>query len=143
MSVSNKLKNLAKKVSHFSFYIYSGIFIIAFFLLIGFLLSRPTKPTTTSSLPKHINVVNVTLSDNGFSPSTVTIHHGESIRWINNSSAVASVNSDDYPLNRLYPELNLGQFKQGMSLVHVFLSQGTYTYHNQYKPQQKGNVIVI
>ncbi len=84
----------------------------------------------------------ITLTDSGFSPNNITIKEGVAIRWKNSSSAAASVNSDDYPTNRLYPELNLGKFEKNQTLVHVFTKAGTYKYHNQMRPQNTGTIIV-
>lgn len=91
-------------------------------------------------LPRESMVV---LSDSGFRPQTLTISKGTSVRWYNQSgSDNASVNSDNYPTNRLYPELNLGKFAKGQTLAHIFTTPGTYTYHNQYQPSDKGTIIV-
>lgn len=90
-----------------------------------------------------VEEVRVVLRDDGFDPADVTIKAGTAVRWVNNtSSAQASINSDDYPDNKLYPELNLGKFQKDQSLVHIFNTAGTYTYHDHFNPDRKGTVKV-
>ena len=65
------------------------------------------------------------------------------IRWINKSGTQVTVNSDDYPTNQLHKELNFGVFANNSSVVYTFTKPGTYGYHNQFHPNQKGKIIVI
>lgn len=120
----------------FSFIILGGLFI----LLLMYHRKPSVGPLSNMPMPKEVTI---TLTDQGFTPSEVTIRKGMAVRWINNSTLdKASVNSDDYPTNRLYPELNLGQFNRGSSLVHVFKNNAHYTYHNQFNPKQIGTITV-
>jgi len=119
-----------------------AILIIFVIFSVGFFFIFPKKntpPIHGGKLPKEDSVI---LTKNGFSPNTINIDVNTAVRWINNSGEDASVNSDDYPTNRLYPELNLGRFKDGQTMVHIFTKPGTYTYHNHLKPEQTGKVIV-
>ena len=103
----------------------------------------PTNPPKTQGVQPLPQINAVTLTKNGFTPSKIEIHKGTAVRWINNSGTDnASVNSDDYPTNQRWPELNLGKFNNGAGLAHIFTSTGTYTYHNQFKPKQKGTIVV-
>jgi plastocyanin len=90
-------------------------------------------------LPK---VVTVSATKTGFSPEIVNIKRGVAVRWVNNSGGKVSVNSDDYPTNRLYPELNLGELPAKSALVHVFKNPGTFTYHSQFNPKASGQITV-
>ncbi len=91
------------------------------------------------ALPKEVTI---TLDKNGFSPKTVTIKVGGAIRWKNMSGDKQTVNSDDYPNNQLHRELNFGVFNNESTVVYTFTKSGTYGYHNQFKPEQKGEIIV-
>lgn len=85
----------------------------------------------------------ITITKDGFSPNTITLHVGSSVRWVNESNTdKVSVNSDNYPDNKLYKELNLGQFNRESSVMHTFLAPGTYTYHNQFAPNQTGTIVI-
>ncbi len=108
---------------------------------------KPTSPTEHNTteikkikpLPK---MAVVTLSKDGFSPKTVTIAVGSAIRWKNISGSQQTVNSDTYPTNQLHRELNFGLFNSGSSVTYTFMKPGTYGYHNQLNPKQKGEIIV-
>lgn len=99
------------------------------------------KPTSINTIPMPV-INKVTVENNGFSPSTITVKRGETVMWINKSGKNASVNSDTYPTNKLYKFLNLGGFPADYSVQVAFPNIGTYTYHNQFIPSQKGTVIV-
>jgi plastocyanin len=97
---------------------------------------RPAGPITAETT--------VTLTNKGFEPANITIKSGETVKWINKSgSEKASVNSDNYPTNNLYPEINLGQFGKGSFLVHIFYKPGTFTYHDQFNLKNTGTVVVV
>jgi plastocyanin len=96
--------------------------------------------TIDRTMPKETVIE---LRDTGFDPPTATITKGMAVKWINNASgAYASVNSDTYPTNKLFPELNLGKFMKGQTLIHTFKTPGTYTYHDQFHPEHKGTIVV-
>lgn len=84
----------------------------------------------------------VLLTESGFLPKDITIRINTAVRWKNNLTSTGSVNSDDYPTNRLYPELNLGLFKSDQTIIHIFTKPGVYKYHDQLHPENKGTVTV-
>jgi hypothetical protein len=113
------------------------LLIFGFFIIRG--LNNSGVNVKGGELPEESLVL---LSDSGFAPKEITIKIGMAVRWRNGTSTEASVNSDNYPTNRLYPEINLGRFKTGQTLVHIFTKAGTYTYHNQLDSSETGTVIV-
>lgn len=84
----------------------------------------------------------VILSQNGFSPATLTVKAGTTVTWVNNSGMDATVNSDPHPIHTDYPPLNLGSFSDGQTLSLLFSTPGTYGYHNHLDPSQRGTIIV-
>ncbi|MGN6481099.1 cupredoxin domain-containing protein [Luteibacter sp.] len=82
------------------------------------------------------------LTKDGFSPKSVTIAKGSAVRWVNQTDGQATVNSDNYPTNQLYRQLNLGLFQPGSTLVLIFGDKGTFGYHDQLHPDFKGTVNV-
>jgi plastocyanin len=98
------------------------------------------EASPSSSVMQQQNAV--TLSQNGFSPSVVTIKVGQAVTWTNKSGATATVNSDPHPTHTAYPPLNLGSFTDGGTLSLTFTKAGTYGYHNHFNPGEKGTVIV-
>jgi plastocyanin len=90
-------------------------------------------------LPKEVTVM---LKKDGFSPAVMTIKTGSAVRWKNVSGDKQTVNSDNYPTNQLHKELNFGIFTDGATVVYIFNKPGTYRYHNQFHPEQKGSITV-
>ena len=88
------------------------------------------------------NTQNIKLTVVGFDPKIVSIVSGTRVLWVNQSGVQATINSDPYPNNNLWSFLNLGIFENGQSMSVSFTKPGTYTYHNQLKPEQSGTVIV-
>lgn len=116
----------------------------AIFLNLNRRSSPPTTqqkavPTPTPFVPTETTVQ---LTDKGFTPSKVTIKASTAIHWKNTTDEKATINSDDHPTHKKFPELNLGELAKGQDLVHVFIKKGTYTYHNYYDPSQKGTIVV-
>lgn len=92
--------------------------------------------------PALATVVDVTLTQSGFSPSTVIVDANTFVSWRNDSGEQASVNSDPHPTNHAYPVLNNGLFDDGWSVSSWMRHGGTFTYHNHLNPSQVGTIIV-
>jgi len=91
-------------------------------------------------------------SNGGFSPSTVNINTGDTVRW---TSTVDSqqVASDQHPSHTDYPDppcpksTNPGCFESPILFTDetysfTFMIGGTWEYHNHQKPGRKGTIIV-
>jgi len=105
--------------------------------------ASPTA-TKTSAMPSASPMAeagSVTVTNDGFSPKTLTIKAGTKVVWTNKSDKTANVSSDNHPTHLLYPFLNLGSFGVGSSVEVVVEKAGTYTYHNHLNPNQKGTII--
>ncbi len=108
--------------------------------IVVFVLVRREKTAHNPNLPKEVTVE---LTDNGFNPSEVTIEAGSAVRWVNKSTdEEVSVNSADHPEHRKYPELNLGVIPKDSSVVHIFTTNGEYSYHDHFHPERTGTVVV-
>lgn len=94
---------------------------------------KPYKPTAKTTI-----VVNAS----GISPASITIKTGTEVTWDNKSGADISINSDDHPTHRLFMEVNLGDISINTSKHVLFEKPGTFTYHNHYKPEMTGTIIV-
>ncbi len=99
-----------------------------------------SKTTPAQSPAQQQNII--TLTQNGWSPATLTIKTGQTVTWINKSGQTATVNSNPHPTHTAYPPLNLGSFSNGGSLSLTFPTPGTYGYHNHLNPGQTGIIIV-
>jgi plastocyanin len=103
--------------------------------------NKPLQKKSTNPLPVPKEAT-ILLDKNGFSPKEVIIKVGTAVRWKNMTDEKQTVNSDNYPTNQLHKELNVGVFNANSSVVKIFTKSGTYGYHNQFIPEQKGLVIV-
>lgn len=109
--------------------------------------AQPTNQTRTTSAPTVSSTatektVEVTLTSQGFSPSTITIDKGTKVVWTNKSGEAATINSDPHPFHTDYAPLNLGSFNDGEKLELVFNKSGTYKYHNHLNASEKGTIVV-
>lgn len=101
-----------------------------------------SSPQATVSASVQQGQNTTTLSTNSFSPAILTIKAGETVTWVNDSGADATVNSFPHPTHTDYPPLNLGVFANGEFLTLTFNQPGTYKYHNHFKASQAGTIVV-
>src|SRR3989344_1478487 len=97
-----------------------------------------------------IYVVIVTYTDNGFSPSEVTIPKGGAVIFRNYSSGKLRVASNPHPAHNGYPTTNgcvgstfdsCDTIPSKVSWSFVFDSPGTWGYHDHLDPGKGGTVI--
>lgn len=101
---------------------------------------------------------NVTYTDQGFSPKSVTVSLGTPVKFINESSGKMWVASAVHPSHTEYSGTSLGQHcpdttnssfdecasvTAGESFVFIFNKVGTWKYHNHVNSSQTGTVIVV
>ena len=103
-------------------------------------VQQPTLVPT--SITETMAIVNITLTNQGFEPNSITLKQGTKVTFANKTSDAATVSSDPHPQHTLYPFLNLGRFEPEASLEVVFQNKGTFTYHNHLNPSQRGTVTV-
>ena len=84
----------------------------------------------------------ITYSNDGFSPSSVTVNSGDKIKFTNSSDSVAAPSSNPHPVHTDNPELNVGDIQPGDSRTITVATKGTWGMHNHYNPSQKVTVIV-
>lgn len=108
--------------------------------------SSSTTNSTTSgnstSSSSQSSAATITYSDSGFSPSTVTVHSGDTITLKNTSSASMQFDSDPHPVHTGDPELNVGEISPGQSATLQVAAKGTHGYHNHLNPAQTGTIVV-
>jgi len=101
---------------------------------------KEIAPSTT--VTKKITTHTVNITSKGFEPKSIAIKTGEVVVWTNTTNQKVTVNSDNHPTHKLFTILNLGNFNPKSSVQAYFDKAGTYTYHNELNPTQKGTVIV-
>lgn len=122
-----------------------GVLILIVLVAGGLLILSTGQSSVTGvqAMPSsNSNEGEVTITQSGFSPETVTIKVGTKVVWTNKSGQTATVNSDVHPTHLLYPPLNLGEVADGQSVALVFDKPGTYGYHNHLNPSERGTIMV-
>lgn len=95
----------------------------------------------------------VEYTDSGFSPATVTVSQGETVRFVNNSSRGVWVGGDNHPTHGIYPEVTendcLGTsfdtcrtLQAGEFWEFTFNHKGEWGYHNHVRASEAGTVVV-
>jgi plastocyanin len=83
-----------------------------------------------------VDIVGATFSSFAFSPKSITVRTGDTVRWVNKSSAAEghTVTGDNF---------DSGTFHQGESYSHTFSKAGKYSYICALHPSMKGKVTVL
>lgn len=106
--------------------------------------SEPVNDTPDAPiLPSATKTVTVTYSDTGFSPKTVMIAKGDTVRFVNESSRRMWVASDLHPTHDIYPAFDDKKaIEKGQVYTFVFDQIGTWNYHDHARASMVGTVIV-
>ena len=84
----------------------------------------------------------ITYSDDGFSPSKVTVKSGDTIAIKNASAHDMQFDSDPHPVHTTNPELNLDTVSPGKTMIFTAHTKGTFGYHNHLNPSDTGTIVV-
>jgi plastocyanin len=82
--------------------------------------TRTAQPTTTPAP----GIVPVNILNGAYSPSTITVQAGTTVRWTNSDPYPHTVTSTDNP-----PRFDSGTLNQGQSWQYTFNTPGTYEYY--------------
>lgn len=138
-----------------------------YFLLRGAYQPSPSVPQSSNQQPNQLPVSEqpsapspatennvVIYTDNGYSPSTLTIKRGETITFKNQSSGSMWTASAIHPTHRLYGGTSLDehcpdtagaafdQCSAGNTYSFTFTKSGTWRYHNHLSPSDTATIIV-
>jgi plastocyanin len=92
-------------------------------------------PAAPASFSVQIVQPSTTASTWGYSPSTVTIHVGDTVTWTNAGPLAHTVTADD-------GSFDSGSLNVGDTWSMTFQTAGTFTYYCTPHPWMKGTVIV-
>lgn len=74
----------------------------------------------------------------GFVPETVTVKKGAEVNILNFSEdKLKVVTADGNPI------MNLGEVEENDEVVVKLTEVGTYNYQNEYRPEEKGQIVVV
>ncbi len=111
----------------------------------------PAQPTTgvdgsvTATLPTITipKTYTVTVTDSGYSPSTLTIKAGDTVSFVNNSTHTVWTASDPHPQHTALPSFDaLKGFAIGTTYSYTFTKVGTWSYHDHQHSSMKGSIVV-
>jgi len=120
-------------------------------------MATATPQTTENETAPE--TVTVTYTDEGFSPSVVTVASGDMVRFMNQSSGDLWVGADEHPTHTSYDGTSTrdhcadgvnttGSFDQctriapGTSWSYIFTRTGSFDYHNHARATHGGTVVV-
>jgi plastocyanin len=112
--------------------------------------------STSTTTPATNNTVTVLYGANGFSPSTVTIHTGDTVTFVDNGADQMWVASAPHPTHTGYDgtsesvhcaagysgPLPFDQCSAGTTFSFTFTKAGTWAYHNHFNSSAHGTVVV-
>lgn len=94
---------------------------------------KPATPAETPAVPTSSKTVEVTIQNFAFSPDSVTISSGDTVKWTNMDSTAHTITGNDF---------SSGNLNKGDSYENTFSKAGTYEYHCSIHPSMTGTVIV-
>ena len=84
----------------------------------------------------------ITYTNDGFSPSELTVNSGTTVTIKNESDKVLQLNSDPHPQHIGNPELNVGTISPGKTTTFTVTTTGSHGYHNHLNDSDTGTLIV-
>lgn len=112
-------------------------------------LTPPVETTSVAPTPKPVVKTapvaknTISYSAGAFTPTTLNVKTGESVKFINNSTLSMWVMSGPDAYHSEYPAFNQ-EHSVGKGGVYnfTFVTPGTYTYFNKNNPSAKGLIVV-
>lgn len=107
---------------------------------------QKNKPTTSgleTSTNSASEVVAITYTENGFSPSIVNIKAGNKLKVINSSGRSIDFASNPHPIHTDMLELNFGVIKPGESKTAPLTKKGEWRYHDHFNASAGGKISVF
>lgn len=131
-------------------------------IVLGFVvysMTRPSKsPETVESVPAAqsdstdapqvtdskltAETATITYTDQGFSPSTLTVKAGATIRVVNNASDALEFSSDNHPTHLGNLELNMDALNAGEAGIFTVTKTGEYGFHDHLNASNEGTLTV-
>jgi len=118
-----------------------------------------TTPEAAAPVASTPQTVTVTYTDQGFSPATVNVAVGDTVRFVNQSTGDMWVGADEHPTHTSYDGTATrdhcadgantnGSFDQctrtapGTAWSYTFTKAGSFDYHNHARASAGGTVVV-
>jgi len=106
-------------------------------------VSKPPVVTTPKPATDTSSALTVTYTDKGFTPAILSVKKGQTVTFVNNSSAKLWVSANPSPSASDYPAFNQKTgIANGASWTFTFEKTGTWFYHNHYSPAKGAKIVV-
>ncbi len=98
-------------------------------------MAMPTAAATAPSSTSSSSGSDVTIANFAFSPDTLTVKAGTTVKWTNKDSTAHTVTADD-------GSFDSGTLNPGMTFSFTFKQAGTVSYHCTIHPNMKAKIVV-
>ena len=96
--------------------------------------AAPAAPAPPAAPGAAVTNESVTIANNLFSPTPLTVNVGSTVTWVNNDTVTHTATADDQSFAS-------GLVKKATSWAHTFAAPGTFTYFCEIHPEMTGTVI--
>ena len=100
--------------------------------------SAAMTPTGQNKVP----AVTIEYTDDGFTPSNITVRTGDTVKVVNKSSQSLEFASDPHPVHTKDADLNQQVLAAGQSQTFVVTKKGTYGYHDHLNASRTGTITI-
>lgn len=114
--------------------------------------SETSQAPQTSQTPAENNsgvmekevIVEVDYTNSGFSPATITVKKGTTVKFVDKSGVPMSIASNPHPTHTDYPGFDQGKSdaKGKEDYSFTFDKVGTWGFHDHLRPSNGGTVVV-
>lgn len=105
--------------------------------------NNSTNKTNTAAKSVTPRLAYVKISDDGFTPATLSITKGTVVVWqAQGNTKTVIVASNPFPKDNDLKSLKSTQLGSGASYRYQFNTTGTYKYHDDLNPTTNGSIIV-
>ena len=102
-------------------------------LLAACFSERSTEPEDSTPCDGTTTACVVDVTDNSFSPRTLTVTEGSTVRWDNNGAS---------PHTSTGPDWDSGTILTGADFEHTFDATGEFDYECEFHPGMTGTIVV-
>lgn len=113
--------------------------------VIASISSEPTSTPLVTSIPTASSVAthDITFTGQTFTPRSLTIKKGDTVRFLNNGSRSIWVASDPHPIHTKYRDFDANRgYTPSEIYSFTFTQAGTWSYHDHLNSSQTGTVTV-
>jgi plastocyanin len=121
--------------------LFMSIALLAFLLSILFLWATyyRSSPSLSSTGITH----EIVLKEEGFSPPSININRGDTVKFISTANKPFWPASDLHPTHGIYPEFDPQEpIEPTASWEFTFYKTGSWKYHDHLTPYYRGTIIV-